>query len=339
MTQLGPKKDRTNPVELIVAIVLGLLAIGCFLLQITTTSEKSTRLEAALFSMLQFLLTVGFAWFTTRAISRTEFERSLKRFAIGAYRRIADIERINNRLRASVREIASVSTDQDRGDLAMIEDIVEDAGHVIRSSIDDWADVIGEELVALESMRRLEREKNELKASSEITHDKPKQTDAIQNLEAQIDALRTKIPTNLLVISRKDEHYHEVMAAAWLARKHAEQGGFKFRVVAGGDYSDEPDPKKLKLDQELFTRKTKLGALDALDSSGSLLGRVLNPLPYDYDTSVKILEQCYGTSELALKYEKTIKEYERRKGRYIHYQVSVLTPPQENQKRRVVITE
>jgi hypothetical protein len=44
--------------------------------------DKTTKLETVLFNILQFLLAVEFAWFSTRAIVRGEFEGSLKRFAV-----------------------------------------------------------------------------------------------------------------------------------------------------------------------------------------------------------------------------------------------------------------
>ena len=63
--------SRTKSIELVVAVILGLLSLGCFLFQIFTISEKTTGLESTLFNLLQLILTIGFAWFTTRAISRS----------------------------------------------------------------------------------------------------------------------------------------------------------------------------------------------------------------------------------------------------------------------------
>jgi len=326
MSQEQKKKDISGKIEIVVAIVLGLLAISCFVVQILTTTEKTTKMESALFNMLQFLLTVGFTWYTTRAISRDEFERSLKRFAISAYRRIADIEKIINRLKSNISQMARLST-KDRHDLMVIDAIVEDTRQIVKSSIDDWADVIGDELIALERIRRLEREKAELATSVELPSEKVEKKDAIERLESKINALRSALPANLLIASQDDENYQELMATKWLAYKHEELDGFQFRVVTGGDYSDEPDREKVNLSQDLFTRKTPNNALDVIDKSGNIIGRVLNPLPYEYGVSVRILERCYGTTDISVKFVDILKKYTIHGGNYMHFMVRVLTNP------------
>jgi hypothetical protein len=80
MTSETPAKPRkaTN-IELIVAVVLGALALACIIGQGVTLGPNTTATETFLFNGLQFILTSGFAWFSTRAISRIEFEGSLKK--------------------------------------------------------------------------------------------------------------------------------------------------------------------------------------------------------------------------------------------------------------------
>ena len=107
---------RRSNYELIAAGTLGVLVIACFAVQALALSEKTTKLETILFNCLQFLLTVGFAWFGTKAASRTEFEASLKRFAISAYRRISDIEEIVQRLQIKIE----VCDPREAGKIAVI---------------------------------------------------------------------------------------------------------------------------------------------------------------------------------------------------------------------------
>ena len=331
-------RKNQNPIETIAAITLGVLAVICFVSQIFTATDKTTGLESVLFNLLQFVLTVGFTWFTSRAISRSEFERSIKQFAISAYRRISDIEKITNRLKNNVSNMVHSSQDENQNDFRVIEAIVEDTRHIVKSSIDDWTDVIGDELIALERMRRLEREKNELQEQLKSISNDSKKIDFIKNIEKQIITLRSKIPSNLLVVSRQDENYPIFEGSEWLSEIHNEQGGFQFKVVAGGDYTTEPDPEKLDLNQRLFTRKTKGFALDVVDSSGAKLGRMMKPLPTDYDTSVKIMEHCYGTAVIEVEFIKIIKKYKMHGKIFIHYLVRIISPPNP-EKLRVIVTE
>src|ERR1700730_15326474 len=91
------------------------------------------------------------------------FEQSLKKFAISAYRRIADIERMVERLHTEVREMISDAPKSEITNLRIVDAIVSDTGQLVRSSISAWADVIGEELLAIERIKRLEHEKELLR--------------------------------------------------------------------------------------------------------------------------------------------------------------------------------
>ena len=245
---------------------------------------------------------------------------------------------MTNRLKDSVSEMTRSATG-DQSNFRIIEAIVEDTRHVVKSSIDDWADVIGDELIALERMRRLERKKMELKSTYEQSTDE-KTTIEIESLEKQIDVLRSQIPSNLLFVSRKDEDYQAMMAAEWLADKHEEQKGYQFKVVAGGDYTTESDIEKINLNQELFLHKTKDNYWDVKDNSGAILGRVLNPLPYDYDVSVIVFERCYGTADLKVQFLEIAKKYEIRGGHFMHYVVRILNMPcLDTDGKTIIITE
>src|SRR5713101_1284206 len=151
--------------EVIVALVLGFLSIGSFVLQVLTFGVQTSRLEVALFNTLQLLLTVSFGWFSTRALSRAEFEASLKRFAVSAYRRAADINEMMRRLksRLAVLRDSRQRNGEQSADLDVVAAVIDDSLQVAESSIADWADVIGQEMLALEAVRRLEAQKQQLR--------------------------------------------------------------------------------------------------------------------------------------------------------------------------------
>ncbi len=152
MENLNSSPKKKIPFEIIAAIVMGLLAVGCFLFQAISLNSQTTKLETVLFNLLQFLLTIGFAWFSGRELSRVEFEKSLKQFAIGAYRRITDIDKMLRRLQRELTDM-QVLEPENQGNLHIIDAIVYDTCKVVQSSTDDWADVIGNELIAIEKIR------------------------------------------------------------------------------------------------------------------------------------------------------------------------------------------
>ena len=196
MRKISPEPPRTIGLEWIVAAFLGIAALGSLALQVYTLSSKTTQLETVLFNCLQFVLTVGFAWFSTRALSRKEFEENLRRFAIGAYRRVSDIELMIMRLRHQLAS-ASPRSPEHETDLRVVSAIVSDTAQVLGSSKADWGDVIRGELIELDQLKRLEEERAQVEQemkSPEATARIEKQKD---DLDVRIQNLRSRLPLSL----------------------------------------------------------------------------------------------------------------------------------------------
>jgi uncharacterized membrane protein YfbV (UPF0208 family) len=117
--------------EVVVAIIMAALAILCFVIQIYTYSSKTSTLETALFNLLQFLLTVGFSWYGSRAISRTEFENSLKKFALSAYRRVCDIDKMLERLQRGISNMLSLAKSGEYENLRVVSAVVDDTKLIV----------------------------------------------------------------------------------------------------------------------------------------------------------------------------------------------------------------
>ena len=130
----GKRRQLTS--ETTGALILGLLAAVAFYVQgVPSDSGTVSPRETFLFNVVQFVLTLGFGWCLTRAASHNEFSISLKRFALSAYRRVADIDQMIDRLFSTLsrlREERGVESDHD---LAIIEAIALDTKQTIRSSI------------------------------------------------------------------------------------------------------------------------------------------------------------------------------------------------------------
>jgi hypothetical protein len=112
--------------DIIAVIVLGLLIAILFIIQFVFLIEKANPMATALYNALQFILTIGFTWFSTRAISRKEFEDGMKRYGNGAYRRIYDISVMLNRLHEKAVEGLNDSEGYERNTLKVIDAIIED---------------------------------------------------------------------------------------------------------------------------------------------------------------------------------------------------------------------
>jgi hypothetical protein len=314
--------------EIIVAVALGVMAIAAFFFQATTLDDKTTQKEAALFNIVQFILTIGFAWFSTRAISRAEFENNLRRFAVSAYRRISDIQRMIRRLQSEVSNTLNSDNDVDSSDFRVIEAIAMDTIEVVKSSDSDWADIIGEELLAIEKIRHLEKEKEELFSDKTGGQLKNGNASDLSDIEKQISELSKLIPASLSVeiSSELVDDFNPSHAGQWLERQHRDMDGLVLRVVAGGSYIVEGDVSTLTKDNQLFSLREEKG-FNVEDASALLWGRILNPTPLKYDQFVSAIEKCYGTKRLSLEFMEVDRTENRDEELWCWYKVKVVSEP------------
>ena len=331
-------KDRTpsteSRVDGIAAVVLGLGALGCFALQAFSTTSETTRAETALFNALQFVLTSGFAWFSTRAVSRGGFERSLKRFAVGAYRRISDIEQIVRRLQSHIVGMRHDATGDEAHRLALVGAIAEDALQVVRSSSSDWGDVIGDELLALEDLKRLERERALIEAEPSKV-----QSEALaeirQALTSRIADLQASIPPGLLLeTDDQDASRATRLAADWIAKEHEREGGYRLRVYSGVGYPNESDPEAFTSETQLRTARGDDDALDLIDQEGARVGRVLNwSSPLEYLDFARGLEECFGATQIPVRFDGILEKKDDDSG--LWYEVQVTASPVSRKDREL----
>jgi hypothetical protein len=328
-----PRNVGPSPhIDLVVAVVLGVLTAGSFVWQVRTAATHPTATETALFNTLQFILTVGMTWFSTRAVSRLEFEESLKKFAISAYRRIDDIERMVDRLRREVGEMISGAPKTEIGNLRIVEAIVIDTGQLVRSSISDWADVIGDELLAIERIKRLEHEKAILQGK-DILHEKEQPrtdetsallraevSEALKKIEAEIAKTQSMLPPRLQLVTEVEDPSRATRlrrVVQWLRDRYQTPEGLQFVVLTGPGYPTGRDPKSLTAGEQLRAEVTPNRSINALDKDGVLVGRVLNGSPGGYRDFVRALEACYGDAAVALEFVQIKREATDEDGHYV----------------------
>jgi hypothetical protein len=90
--------------ESTLVVVLGIAAISVVIAEIALASSPLSQLESALFGVLQFVFSLGFAWYLSKESSQTEFEKRQRKFAISAFRRIKEIEGQTNYLLQRLNE-------------------------------------------------------------------------------------------------------------------------------------------------------------------------------------------------------------------------------------------
>ena len=91
-------RTANRPFDTIVLFVLLIAILITISLQIFLSGQESTRLETSLFSILQFIFSLGFSWLLARMSMREHFLQSQRNVALSAYRRSIEISNAVNRL-------------------------------------------------------------------------------------------------------------------------------------------------------------------------------------------------------------------------------------------------
>jgi len=304
------KKGGSFNIEIAAAVLLGVLAIAFSAWQVRTAGPSTTGTQTFLFNCLQFICTAGFAWFSTKAASRHEFQQSLKQFAISAYRRVADIERIVNRLHDEITDMIAEAPKSEITNLRIVDAIVSDTSHVVRSSISDWGDVIGEELLAIEQVKRLEQEKAQLEKNERPARPGSRTDDVrreVEKLTETIASIVSTLPPKLQLETEAETSPSRAVrrAARTLARDHHAEDGLRLNLFTrGGIYPSERDYQTLKRGEPLFIiwSKDREGGMDATDKAGRTVGRLLNRTNLPYDQMTQAMEMCFGPPPIALEF-------------------------------------
>lgn len=300
-----------------IAVVLAILAASTAILQVSTTDEATTKLESALFSVLQFMFSIGFSWLLARISLKAEFKQSQKQFAISAYRRINEInfgvQRILSRVKLSFAE-ASIET---RHELDVIRAISTGVSDSIQSSIADWADVIGEELVTLEKIEELREA-----ATTSETLPESLETTALTSKLAELNKLIESLPHQLQVVARTERSDSDVET---LVRKLDTKRKRIGKVFLEGFW----DPS--------FGRKiTEFSAGDTLTAQIGTVGTRRSALIVKDDNDVPI---GVLTNTFSQKYEKFTESVLKHMGKsYFTVTISFIAPSQRGQRHYFTVS-
>lgn len=174
---------RTQNLKFLISIVIGVLIyIGLLLLQFST-QERTIPFVGVTILLFVTSLLIGF--FIQKIQSRQEFQEQLRSKAIGAIRRLNDIEILVK------RGLANIS-DGTHNNSSTMFNIINDS---VRSAIFDWTDVLEEDF---KKIQEIEEKKlalvTALNQKSTFREEDRKQ---IEELRKEIMRLRKSIPLNL----------------------------------------------------------------------------------------------------------------------------------------------
>lgn len=133
-------------------LVLGVISLS--ILQISI-AESASKTELALTNLLQLIFSFGFAWIVASYFSEKDFLKDQKKFAIGAYRRIKDIE-LNitraQRLISDAQDLADFRNSSSHQTVMINLLCIQES---VSSSVADWRDIVGDDTGLTKEISRL----------------------------------------------------------------------------------------------------------------------------------------------------------------------------------------
>jgi len=287
---------------------LAILLTSCIALIFTQifTANTATKLESTLFNIIQFSLSIVFSWILSKLITEQQFLESQKKFAIGAFRRIMEIERSLNRTQKYITNAKLNKSSDLNSKLEAIDISIVNAQDTVRSSIADWTDIIGDEIEVTNEVRRLKRTRN---YQSEIDSNlNPPTNDSSENIrEDKIEKLQSTLPAEIRVsLAEEDKDPFEAglehLSNIWSSQKTLELNGFWETTD-----SFSASPASLKVGDPITIARGmtshRNGVLLTFDKENNWFGVILNPcveVDVDYDDFVNVFEAFYGRELLPI---------------------------------------
>lgn len=302
------KPKRSLRLDAILSVLLLVATVITILLEIFLSGSTTTRLEISLFSILQFLFSLSFTWVIARMSLREEFQQSQRKFAISAYRRIIEIRNGADRLIARATAQTGDTSTPERHGLDIVTEIGIGIRETIRSSISDWADIIGDEIEAVEKIQIIREQQAQKERVDEL--DAGATDESQEESNAAIEKLLSELPLPLRVaaLEKSDSFMNRVKKARSMLKRekaktgHIEVKGFSEKDAVDSDiYSyTEGDILHVKTGDD---NKTRIGALIAYNDAGQSVGIIVNMFPelsYDYQDAAGLLFECLGRSQFSI---------------------------------------
>ncbi|MBB1287518.1 hypothetical protein H5085_03230 [Pseudoalteromonas sp. SR43-6] len=293
--------DKTSLKNLIAfALFIGVIIIS--FIQINN-AETVTKTETALFNILQLLFSIGFSWIISSYFSELSFIAAQKKFAIGAFRRIKEIERSLSRAQ-NLLAPDKVGTKDSQNQQSVMFCLL-NAQDAVNSSIADWGDIIGDEIHLTKEISRLKglrgaADKFEKEYLDNIATASSKESD----LENEIKELKSELPASLRIEEENESKMYD-MAEFFLSHEINETG----EIILNGFWEPKDsftgDIKDVAPGDTLYISRgyteNRGDALLVFDDNDNWVAVITNKfmsyhdeIVMDYDSFLELFEECIG---------------------------------------------
>ena len=259
------------------------------------TANTATKIETTLFNILQFIFSILFAWLLSAFIGESQFIESQRKFAIGAFRRIKEIERAINRtqqyvayLESDTDELVKLKVTAVKGGLAAMQDTV-------RSSIADWSDIIGDEIQIANEINKLKKLRDN--TDDFILNNVPIK---LEDINEKITQLLKSLPSEIASDMEFEDdgivlESIENLAEQWIDEKQLVLHAFyDYNGKFGSDLTQLKIGDRLQLARGMT--ESRMGALMLWDNNNKQIAVVTNHCTNDcsYEDFVEAFEKFYG---------------------------------------------
>ncbi|WP_444909426.1 hypothetical protein [Microbulbifer sp. TRSA005] len=286
-------------------IAIGLLigVIALTILQILN-ADTTTKTESALFNILQFIFSVGFSWIISSYFSELSFLESQKKFAIGAFRRIKEIERSIGRAQHLLTSEKSISDGKQESNHNAVMMSLLSAQDAVNSSVADWGDIIGDEIHLTKEIDRLKGlRKSADKFEREYLDNLRVRNKSDEEILKEISELKAELPASLKVEDDEDDSYQYELAESLLRSEIENTGRIELRGFWEKDDSFKGDLSNIKPGDTLYISRgfteSRPNVMLAFDESDNWVGIITNKfiqeddeIHMDYDSFLDFFEHC-----------------------------------------------
>jgi hypothetical protein len=304
-TQLTAKTGKPSWVMYVMLVGLLLATILLVIFQVST-ANTATKTESALFSVLQFIFSLAFAWLLSRLVTEQQFIESQRKFAIGAFRRIREIERSLNRAQKYISSAEGRAGQEGHSDFAVVRAGLLNAQDAVRSSIADWADIIGDEIEVTNEIRRLKQLKSDADEAPVAVDLGRKDSQGGQSLESDIrlNSEIQRLTSALSAEMRADIEVNELNgvegALYYLSDEWRKKRSLEFNAFWEPRDSFSGGLDEINVGSSVYIakgiKKNRDTALLVYDSGGNWIAVVTNLCPNcSYDDFITAVGDFYGS--------------------------------------------
>lgn len=279
------------------ALLVLIIAIALIVYFQIDGAQSASKTESALFNVIQFIFSIAFAWMLSAFIGESQFVESQRKFAIGAFRRIKEIERSINRTQKYVRHLENGADEITRCKVVAVKGGLSAMQDTVRSSIADWSDIIGDEIHIAHEIEKLKK----IRVESEDISTKDEEQSLTSN-EVERARMLTQLTASLPKELANDLDFDEVdpidEVVSNLAQDWAEDKKTSLRCFWELNSGFGSDLSGIKTGDRVCVARgmteDRRGVLMLFNELDQQIAVVTNGFACKYDVFVEAMEEFYG---------------------------------------------